>query len=367
MRQTLMLSLSPDHLACATGGADIDRHIISGPRLIAGLAVFALLAGCSGLPQILEPAPVTEPDAPSDTPAVALPAPPEPQSAPQPEPRPERSRVAILLSDDIATYTAIAKQISQQISGNDYITLNLDGSPTVASSILPEIKEFEPDKIVAIGLLAARTGQKFTDTPMVFCQVFNYPDHHLISPTSKGVQFLPPFSLQLEVWKALTPDLQKVGVILGPNQEDLLAEIEQAAELHGVKLLARTVESDKEALYAFKRLTPQIQGFWLLPDNRVLSPRVLREIFAYGRKHGNQTVVFSPQLLSLGADISFASSDADIANAVLRVLGDATDKDSLAGPPMTSLTTLRAEIRPEIADRLRPQSSAKLAQYMDTE
>jgi len=213
--------------------------------------------------------------------------------------------------------------------------------------------------------LAAKAGRKIADTPMVFCQVFNYQDHDLISPKSKGVKFLPPFSLQLEIWKELSPDLQTVGLIVGPNQEELVAEINQAAEQFNVELLTQTVHSDKEALYAFKRLTAKIQGFWLLPDNRVLSPTVLTEIVSYGRKHGNQTVVFSPQLLSLGADISFSNADTDVADAVLKVLGASAGKDTIVGLPMTALTTLHAEINPDVSGQLRLRNSEKLAQYLE--
>ena len=341
---------------------DIARQIKRPISRIAALVICATLAGCSGLPKLLEPAPVPEPDATSDSPSVVVPA---PTPAPPPTPQPERSRIAILLSDDIPTYAAIADQVTQRGRQNDYKTLNLDRDPEISASTLAEIRQFDPDKIVAIGLLAAKAGQQFSDTPMVFCQVFNYQDHNLISPRTRGVKFLPPFSLQLEIWKELSPDLQRVGLIVGPNQEELVAEIRGAAELFQVELLTQTVHSDKEALYSFKRLTSQIQGFWLLPDNRVLSPTVLREIVAYGSKHGNQTVVFSPQLLSLGADISFTSSDTDVADAVLKVLGSAADKDALFGPAMTPLTTLRAEINPDVSNELRLRTSTKLARYLD--
>jgi ABC-type uncharacterized transport system substrate-binding protein len=362
MRHKPELRFSQVYRISVTGDADIARQRKRAIFRIGAIVVFATLVGCTSLQQIPEPAPVPEPDTSSAAPSVAVPAPP-PQ--PPPEPQPERNRIAILLSDDVPTYAAIADQITQRGRQNDYKTLNLDRDPEISASMLAEIKQFDPDKIVAIGLLAAKAGQKFLDTPMVFCQVFNYQDHDLISPKSKGVKFLPPFSLQLEIWKELSPDLQIVGLIVGPGQEELVAEIRKAAEQYQVELLARTVQSDKEALYAFKRLTSQIQGFWLLPDNRVLSPTVLREIISYGRKHGNQTVVFSPQLLSLGADISFASSDADVADAVLKVLGGAAGKNSLFGPSMTPLTTLRAEINPDVSDDLRSRASAKLAQYLD--
>lgn len=337
----------------------IDSRIQRVLRWTAILFVCNGLVACSSITEVLDGAEATAPEALPPEPAVTAPPPPEIDTP--------RNRVVILLSDDIASSTAIAQQITQRISNNDYITVNLDGSRAISKSDSQRISDFDPDRIIAIGLLAARIGRNYADIPLVFCQVFNYADHDLITPTSRGVKFLPPFSLQLEVWKEIYPGLRTVGVVTGPNQNDIVAEIESAAKKHQVHVLKRTVASDKEALYAFKRLTPQIDGFWLLPDNRVLSPRVLKEIIAYGRKHGNQTVVFSPQLLDLGADISFSSRDADVAEAVVNLIDNASDRNALQIPAMTSLTTLRAEFSPELSGALGGRKSAKIARYLDTE
>ena len=123
----------------------------------------------------------------------------------------------------------------------------------------------------------------------------------------------PPFDLQLDAWQTLSPALRSVGVIAGPNQDGLIAEIEEAAAAANVELLSRTVHSDKEALLAFKRLTPNIQGLWLLPDNRILSPRVVREIMSYSAKRKTQIVVFGPSLLGFGALMSVTSTADDVA------------------------------------------------------
>jgi len=46
--------------------------------------------------------------------------------------------------------------------------------------------------------------------------------------------------------------------------------------------------SDKETLYAYKTTLAEIQGLWLVPDNRVLSPRCDRDIMAHSVKEGKQ-------------------------------------------------------------------------------
>lgn len=318
---------------------------------IAALILCVSLAGCVGIPI-----------APDEPPPVSKPAPPPP---PKPEIGPDK--VVLFLSADFPAYQAIATQIVGRGDANEYKTVNLDGDPRISPANLAEIKAFDPDKIISIGLLAAQTGRHFADTPMVFCRVFNYLDHDLLSANSRGVKLLPPFAMQLAAWTELSPELESIGLVIGPNQEDLIAEAVQAAKAYEIELTSRVVSSDKEALYVFKRLTPSIQGFWLLPDNRILSPRVLKEMMSYGTAHEVQIVVFNSQLISLGAVMSITSNDADVAEQVVKALYDVTDSGSFAGPPMMPLTTMQVEINPNVSHDLRLSASPKLVRSPDDE
>jgi len=341
----------PDTWASNRKGVAIVRCTGKSVFRVAALVVCVVLAGCAGVPMALD-----------EPPPASQPAPP-----PTPEPDFAADRVVLLLSDDLPAYQAIATQIAQRSGASHYKTLNLDGEPMISAADLAEIKEFDPDKIVSIGLLAAQIGRRFTDTPMVFCRVFNYADHDLLSPNSKGVKILPPFSLQLQAWTELSPALKSIGLIIGPNHEDLIAEAVQAAKSYKIDLTTRVVSSDRETLYVFKRLTPNIQGFWLLPDNRILSPRVLKEMMSYGTVHGIQIVVFNSVLMNLGAVMSITSSDADVAEQVLKALYDVTDNGSFSGPPMTPLTTIQVEVNPNVSHDLRSSVAPKLVQSPNDE
>jgi ABC-type uncharacterized transport system substrate-binding protein len=243
----------------------------------------------------------------------------------------------------------IAEEIQRQ-HGPHAIVRNLDGKPANAEQALKELSG-SSDRLVAIGLLAATVGRQ-ADVPMVFCQVYNYQDHDLVSPTSKGVQLLPPFSLQLEAWMSLSPALKHLGIVTGPAQDSLVAEIRQVVELAGLTLTVATVESDQEALLAFKDMTQSIDGLWLLPDNRILSPQVVQEIMAYSAKHRKQVVVFGDNFLRLGALMSVTTDERDVAERVLARFDEMSETGRLLGPDMQKLTKIHTDVNPAVANYL---------------
>ncbi|OFZ99323.1 MAG: hypothetical protein A2Z44_03925 [Betaproteobacteria bacterium RBG_19FT_COMBO_58_11] len=179
--------------------------------------------------------------------------------------------------------------------------------------------------------------------------MFNYEDTDLVSSWMEGVAATPPANEQFRAWKLLSPRLKKVGVITGRNLRGLMDDARQAARENSLDLGHVEVRSDKETLYAYKQLAPKIQGLWLVPDNRVLSREIIRDVMAHSVKEGKQVAVFSHQLLALGGLLSAESSHADIAEQVLLVMNGG-QKDM--GAPVRPLTKATIRINGVMAGRL---------------
>ncbi len=205
--------------------------------------------------------------------------------------------------------------------------------------------------VVAIGLRAARSSVAMSAAPVVFSQVFNYQEHSLLGESSRGVAAVAPLDAQLAAWKEMEPTLASVGLVIGPGHDALLEEAELAAERHGVRLTVNEANSDQEALYFFKRMVRNIDGFWLLPDNRVLSGRVLREMVGQANRRNVSVLVPNPNMLSLGATISVSTVATDIA-ARIRDIVDLINQGQLdAVAPMTALTEIRVETNAALLGR----------------
>lgn len=260
-------------------------------------------------------------------------------------------RVAILVSNDNPAYTRVADELASRLQQRAKV-YNLDGELDGSDKIPDLLQRSDQQQVVAIGLPAARAARRLADKQVIFCQVFNFQDYELITPWMKGVSMVPQLSSLFRVWKALDPSLERVGVITGRNHELTIDQARRAAQSQGIRIVHRVVGSDKEALYVFKRIAPEIQGLWLLPDNRVLSRQVIRTIMSYGVRQGKQVSVFHPQLLEVGGLISVKSRDSDIAMQVLARLNQAHGKGDIPGPDVTPLSKTQLLINAAMAKRL---------------
>ena len=272
-------------------------------------------------------------------------------------------RVAILVSKDIPAYSRVSSELAKRLEQR-HDMYRLASDPAKNDEIMGHIQQSEHVQVVAIGLRAARAAQKLSGKQVIFCQVFNYRDYGLVAPLMKGISALPRLSEQFRIWKTLDPGLHRVAVITGPNLQPLLSQARLAADAYGIELLHEVVGSDKEMLYAFKRLISQAQGLWLLPDNRVLSGGVIRAVMSYSVREGKQVLVFTPALLKTGGLLSVESTESDVAAQVLTRLRQAYGKESVPGPDVVPLTKVRFQINARVADHLGLVIPAQYKQFV---
>ncbi len=239
-------------------------------------------------------------------------------SSVQPIEAPAPDEIAILVSAEIDAMTSVARKIQQKLGERAKIyPLNNDSS--VAADVIQQLSQRDNIQLVAVGLLAAQSTMLLSH-PQVFCQVFNFADYGLLADGRQGVSMLPSADKVFSMWRQITPELNTVVVATGPNQQILIDTLSRGANAQGVSLQHVEVSSDKDLIYSLKQASDQVQGIWLLPDNRVLSRQVIRELIIYSVKNGKQLAVFSPQLLSGGALLSFSTYTDDIADRVVQKL-----------------------------------------------
>ena len=268
-------------------------------------------------------------------------------TAPQP---PATGEIAVLVSQDLPAFTQVANIIRRRHDGGVRV-YSLTGGERERELARQAIARSPSPFVVAVGLPAASMARGMRGKRVIFCQVFNYESHDLVTPWMKGVSAIPSVHRQFRAWKALDPSLTHIGVITGGEMHGLLRQARAAAKANGLVLVHRQVASDKDLLYTFKRLSPEIQGLWLLPDNRILSMQAIRDLLTYSAKHGKQVLVFNPKLLRLGGLMSAASQEAEIAGKVLRRLGQAAASSYVPGSAVWPLNRATIMVNPVMVKR----------------
>jgi ABC-type uncharacterized transport system substrate-binding protein len=303
--------------------------------------VAMLFAGCGILQQPLPP-PVEEPvEIIVEEPPVV-----EAQPAPEPvvpEPPPPLPSISIVLTNSQPAYADVARELAQLFDNYEIYDLGKDDRPPM--TILRVINDSNPGAVVAIGLRAAKSSTAMSDQPVVFSQVFNYEHHELLQQNSRGVAALPPIDAQIAAWKEVDPSVKRIGLIIGEGHEELVAAAELAAQRHDIDLIVQIARSDQETMYFFRRMIRDIDGFWLLPDNRILSSRVLQQMLAEAKQRRVPVSVPSESMLSLGAMISMTTQASDIAATIADVVRQIAAGNIEGVSPITQLSAITVKTK----------------------
>lgn len=283
-----------------------------------------------------------------------------PPIAQTPAPRPQAPPGLIVLqSDESRAYADVTQAIAARWKGKVDV-YQLNPYLEIDDETLANVQSSTKQVVVAVGLPAARHARRLTGKKVVFCQVFNYEQAKLVTPWMKGVSALPPVGEQFRAWKNLSPDLTAVSVITGKGLQGLVREAAAAAKDNGIALRHIEVNSDLELRYAFERTSPEIRALWLIPDNRVLSRNVLRDVLTLGQQRKAQVLVFNEQLLPLGGVLSVDSNADDVAEQVLARVTQASRGEVVPGPDVTPLTKLNVRFNPTLIKRLGLGSTSQL-------
>ncbi len=288
----------------------------------------------------IEPAPEPLPEIPI-----------EPARSPQsllPPPVEQQPPLAIVVSGRQSAYTDVADELSNYYV--DATIYQIAGNEELATAIMRSINDVGSSAVVAIGLLAARAAIEKTDAPVVYAQVFNHGELDLSRPDVRGVAAYSPLAEQLAAWRKFDPELNRIGVIVGEGHDALIEEARNAARLHGVDLTVRVTQSDQETLYAFRRMSRDIDGFWLFPDSRVLSARALRDMAEIAERNRVRFAVPNEGMLALGTAVALTTVASDIAAVIAEVLDKIQRGEADDVPRLSSLREVDVKTGGTVAD-----------------
>jgi len=275
---------------------------------------------------------------------------------------PKQQDVLILLSSSVNSYQKIAGHLTTAL-GEHAVQIILSGLPAQDRAVIEDIKASGTQQIVAIGLKAAEAVKEFKDKQIIYTQVITH--NKLNAENIKGVSSLPSPEKLFSDWKKLSPGLSKVAIVTGNNLDGYLKRAKKAARKQGIELIVEKVKTDKGFIYKSKKFKSDVGGQWILPDNRILSGKALKDVMAYSSRRGRQIVVFSPKLLSFGG-FFYVTPDLElIANGVLQRLVESAGKKDIPGDSVLPVLSHTMGINENIARQLNLTIPREYREYIN--
>ncbi|MFV1997141.1 MAG: hypothetical protein ACC641_03935 [Acidiferrobacterales bacterium] len=268
-----------------------------------------------------------------------------------PKKPPSDTSIAIISSNNTRIFKEVALGLKNKLGKQTQVSY-LTGNARKDQRVIQQLNSSDRKQVVTIGLRASRLGKQLTNKQVVFSQVFNYRQYGLVTPFRKGVTAVPPPGQVFRKWKQLAPNLKTVLSITGKLHGQMIKEAQLEARRYGIRLKHLVVRSDKEFIYTYKQNVGKYQGLWLLPDNRVLSRKVIHNIMSFSIKNGIQVMVFSPQLLQIGGLVSATAVSDDVVEQVYKRLQDGSGQFELPGPAVTALTRVDFRVNDVVARQL---------------
>lgn len=228
---------------------------------------------------------------------------------------PAGAPLVVLLNDAGSRQLEMLQVFSARL-GRPYQIFNL--AHRDADAVLRRLRSMAPVEVIALGPAAYDLTRTVPGLDVFYAGVLD-PGR-----SSQGVDALPPFPVQLDYWQNRAPELTRLGVIGSSDMSGRMDALAAAAAERNLSLEQRTVTSDAELLLAFRAMVPHIDGFVFLPDERVLSPKVIQQVLNHGRRNGVQILVYSPVMFKLGASLYLQPDPIRVAAALTALVNDPT-------------------------------------------
>ncbi|MCR4319025.1 MAG: ABC transporter substrate-binding protein [Candidatus Brocadiaceae bacterium] len=228
----------------------------------------------------------------------------------------KENTVVIIQSQQIAAYSEAIKGFEKGCKGKNLsikAIYNLNGDTDEGKRIIQNIKdnEFEPDLILAVGVLAATlVKEQFTDIPIIFCMVINHKRFNLQGANITGISSEVSVEDQFAILKELLGAHKNVGVIYDPIKTGkIISEADVVAKRLEFNLIKTKITSENEVASALKNMIDKIDALWMIPDSTVITKNSLNVISKTILEHRLPTFCTSDAIVKAGAALISVSPD----------------------------------------------------------
>ena len=244
------------------------------------------------------------------------------------------AEIAVVADLRIRPYVEALAGFKEVTHGTIHVYENQeDGSLEDEHRLAERIRERNPGVILAIGQEALHgVVSKNSDIITVFAMA--YPSAAISQKTNLTGITLESDPVQLaDVLDQLFPGPMRVGTIYDPNtSEQLVSATRAALDKHGKTLDAAPITGSESPVEQAKAILNGVDAFWMVPDQTIHDPDVVRFLLFASRKQGKPLIGPSGKYVKAGALLALTPDS----HGIGREAAELADR-LLAGTPVRDL------------------------------
>jgi putative ABC transport system substrate-binding protein len=213
-----------------------------------------------------------------------------------------KKSVLIVQSTKIGPYNEAVEGFKSgcQCSSRELVLSDVEGL-----NIFREIRSFQPDVILAVGIDALLRLKAIKDVPIVYAMVSNPESIHLAGANITGVSMNIASEKQLSLLQEAFPGPHRVGILYNPPKSGGFVEKALASSKDmSIKIIVKEIHNPRDVPQKINSLKDKIDVFWMIPDSTVFSPETVEYLFLFCFENKIPVLTFSEKYLSMGAVIS---------------------------------------------------------------
>lgn len=213
------------------------------------------------------------------------------------------------------------------------------------------LREENPRLVVTLGDRALKAARRVSRTPVVSLMALGVRQQAALQSNLTGIDMFASPESYMELFRKLK--VNRVGVVYDQARSGwYLRKARQAADKAGVTLVAREVDSSRDALEKLASLSGKVDALWMLPDVTAVTRETSEAYFRFGQSQSVPVVSFSASYLGLGAGAVVEIDRKDLGRQACDMVDDLLKKGRGSDMPLAFPRNTSTRMNPDVIRHL---------------
>ena len=178
--------------------------------------------------------------------------------------------------------------------------------------IISSIESNKPGIVFVFGTAAYELAKRrISDVPVVFSVVYSSSEKSP-RPNITGISIKVSEKDKIPVLKKVFPGIKRIGVFYSDESMEYFSELNRICADEGIEVVARKVDHEKDFPVKLSEIVPNIDLFYLLPDNKIYFAQSIRYLLLEGVRRKFPIVGLSSFFTKAGTVMSMECDYDDI-------------------------------------------------------